>query len=65
MLRFAANGRADYADLDEATRAFIDAYVDGINGYIHGPAFKRPVECTLAGIPTADFSGPELLAVHR
>ena len=62
---FGRNGALDAAVLTDEARAHLMAYVAGINGYLKSPAFKLPVEMSLAHIEVTEFTLENVLAMQR
>ena len=63
-MRFEANARADYAVVNDRTRAMLDAYAEGVNAFIkstHSPA----IEYTLLDLKPEPWRPFDSLAVAR
>lgn len=58
-------GKNDYQNLDEVTRASIDAYTAGINAFLAQRGRKNPVEYTLLGIQPEPWCIEDSMAFSR
>jgi len=63
-LRLGASARADYAAVDPATRAMLDAYAAGVNAFL-ATARIRPVEFQLVGLEAEPWAPWDCLAVFK
>jgi penicillin amidase len=63
-MRFEANARADYAAVNDRTRAMLDAYAEGVNAFIESTIMPA-VEYTLLDLQPEPWRAFDSLAVAR
>lgn len=63
VLGIRRNGERHAVKLDGASRAFLQYYVDGINGYINAYPSDHPIELKLAGLSPQPWSVADLVTL--
>jgi penicillin G amidase len=63
VLGIRRNGERHAAKLDSASRAYLQHYVEGINGYLESHDSDHPLELKLAGIAPKPWSVADLVAL--